>query len=280
MAFCRFINNTTDWGSTTAKHQAVLHQNGVWHVQNLQTEGSIFEHRFPEHLLPKWQEMANAHQFQHIPLQDCDNLYIILQPNSEQGAVQKILVLISALPQMLMMTLQRTPLCRSGLLPTFHTIDTSCSSGQHKVSTSLTSLAGCGTARDSLKRVGDDRRIYSGVWNDQNTSQESITLQLNQAKLTMPSSSSTYTARCYVALFGGIAQLNWPGRMQVGYSLFLYTYTYIESALLCHGMSFELSDGEIAFDATIDRPTQDAIRGRGTTMDGMMKHVPRNAWDL
>ena len=77
----------------------------------------------------------------------------------------------------------------------------------------------------------------------------------------MPAGSSVYTARFYAALFGEIADLEtWPGRMQIGYTIFLCTYTHTESALICHGMSFEVSDGEIAWDSTAHHDAQQFIK--------------------
>ena len=92
-------------------------------------------------------------------------------------------------------------------------------------------------ARLILKRVNDDRRIRFGVWSNKAISQDTIEMLRAQAKSTMPAGSSVNTARCYAALFGEIADLEtWPGRMQIGYTIFLCTYTNTESALICHGM--------------------------------------------
>ena len=108
--------------------------------------------------------------------------------------------------------------------------------------------------------VGEGRRICFGAWNDKASSAETVALQPNQAKLTMPAGSSTYTARCYAALFGAIAELEtWSGRMQIGQSPFVCSYTHTECVAICHRMSFKLSDGEITSDAPVDHAVQDTI---------------------
>ena len=49
--------------------------------------------------------------------------------------------------------------------------------------------------------------------------------------------------------------------------------THVEFALICHSMSFELSDAEIAFDATIYHPAQDAIKADILNSDQLSLNV-------
>ena len=50
--------------------------------KNLQSEGFIFEYKFPERLLPKWEMLSDAQQFRYIMLTDTENLYVIFQFSS------------------------------------------------------------------------------------------------------------------------------------------------------------------------------------------------------